>query len=281
MASLEGLPDHLANLNDLHRQYLAIKPLSSWNDDEKEEVKNNFTYHSNKIEGLTLSYGETIHFLKNNLVKAGTRIKDIYDLANHKTVLDQIFQAYDTLSLSEGTVKRLHAELMKDDAQWEAVDALLAGPGQYKTEDNYTYRAQGVHKYLEHGLVPKTMEKLIEKTRSALENNNLLAFESHPVKIIAQFHSELLQIHPFSDGNGRIARLITTLLLLKKGYPPLIIETNERDIYFDCLIKSETDESYGSLVYFFAKKLAKSIESRIGQTKLDPNAKSDPDAKEA
>lgn len=239
----EELTDELKALNELER--------------EKEEIKNNFTYHSNKIEGLTLTYGETIKFLRDSLIIRGAKPKDLYDLKNHKAVLDKIFSAFNEIEISEKTIKSLHAELMHDDAQWPVQDAYIAGPGHYKTEDNYTIRPGGAtHAYLSHELVNEAMRNLVEDTVSKLRNTDITSFKAHPVAIISRFHFEFLQIHPFSDGNGRMARLLSTLLFLKKKYPPIIIEEQERMRYFSVLIDSETVASHMPIVAFFTEKIS-------------------------
>src|SRR6187402_1400464 len=180
---MEKLPDSLQKLNYLHSLYTQHGSFAAWSNAEQEEIKSNLTYHSNKIEGLTLTYGETIRFLKDNLVKPGIKIKDLYDLKNHQEVLGKIFAAYDQIDLSEQTIRGLHAELMKDDAQWEVQDAELAPAGHYKINDNFTYRPGGYHMYLPHADVPEAMAKLISETFFLL-NNNLVQSEeenNHPV----------------------------------------------------------------------------------------------------
>lgn len=132
---MEPINKGLAELNDLYLKFQQARSFESWRQEEKENLKNNLTYHSNKIEGLTLTYGDTIKFLRDSLVHAGARVKDLYDLRNQKVVLDKIFSTYDQLLLTEDLVKELLAELMKDDAQWEVQDAHLAGPGEYKTQN--------------------------------------------------------------------------------------------------------------------------------------------------
>ncbi|MBT1710299.1 hypothetical protein KK062_18780 [Fulvivirgaceae bacterium PWU5] len=135
----------------LHKTYLNAFSFSHWGEKEKEAIRSNFTYHSTKIEGLTLTYGETIKFLKDNIVRTGMKMKDVYDLKNHRDVLNKIFSAFEETSLSEQTIRSLHGELMKDDAQWEVQDALLAPAGHYKTEDNFTLRPNGqYYMYLEY-----------------------------------------------------------------------------------------------------------------------------------
>lgn len=266
--------DHLSkqiqHFNHLHEIALQRGTSGNWGDEEKEIIKTNFTYHSNKIEGLTLTYGETIRFLKDNIIRPGMKLKDVYDLKNHKEVLDQIFNSFEETKLSEETIKKLHGELMKDDAQWEVQDVYLAPAGQYKTDNNYTFRPGGKsHMYLAHELVPVAVRKLVADTNRRLEEANDegnvfdVSINAHPLTVIAQFHYDLLEIHPFSDGNGRLARLITTLLLLKNKLPIIIIEEHERASYFDALIASESDSMRSAIVTFFVNKAVEAVTRRL------------------
>ena len=255
-------------LVELHQNYLNTGSFSRWGEKEKEVIRNNFTYHSTKIEGLTLTYGQTIKFLKDNIVRVGMRMKDVYDLKNHRDVLDKIFSAFEETSLTEQTIKNLHGELMKDDAQWEVQDALLAPAGHYKTEDNFTLRPNGqYHMYLEYSKVPAAVRLLIEETQLQLDQGQAWEAEQdyfkHPLSVIAVFHHKFLQIHPFSDGNGRLTRLLTTLLLLKHQLAPIIIREEERLVYFQALINSETDSLYTPIIQFFVDKVVDLMRQRI------------------
>jgi Fic family protein len=252
----------------LHQTYVNAGSFSNWGEKEKEAIRNNFTYHSTKIEGLTLTYGQTIKFLKDNIVRTGMKMKDVYDLKNHRDVLNKIFSAFEETSLSEQTIKSLHGELMKDDAQWEVQDALLAPAGHYKTEDNFTLRPNGqYHMYLEYQKVQGAVRTLVEETRQQLNEGQAWEAEQdyfkHPLSIIADFHYSFLQIHPFSDGNGRLTRLLTTLLLLKHQLPPIIIRDEERGVYFQALIDSENDSRRTPIIEFFVDKAIDLMKQRI------------------
>ncbi|MBT1686862.1 Fic family protein [Dawidia soli] len=206
--------------------------------------------------------------MKDNIVRVGMGMKYVYDLKNHRGVLDKIFSAFEETSLTEQTIKSLHGELMKDDAQWEVQDALLAPAGHYKTEDNFTLRPNNqYHMYLEYSKVPEAVRALIEETQQQLDQGPAWKAEQnyskHPLSVIAGFYYKFLQIHPFSDGNGRLTRLLTTLLLLKHQLPPIIIREEERLVYFKALIDSENDSLHMPMVQFFADKAIDLMKQRI------------------
>ena len=249
--------EDIKRLNNLHSFYV---PLSRWTETEKEEIKNNLTYHSTKIEGLHLNYGDTLSYLKDKMIRQGARAKDISDLKNHQAILDIIFSTYDAVELTEGTIKQLHAELMQDPSQWDVIDPLQAGAGEYKRENNYVYRSGGDHIYLDYQLVPQAMESFVIKINDGIKNCN-----AHPIAIVAETHFDFLQIHPFTDGNGRVARLLSTLLLLKMNFPPLVIETTEKEKYFTALIQSETQPRREAIIHFFVKKMIFNLSHRVSK----------------
>jgi Fic family protein len=117
--------------------------------------------------------------------------------------------------------------------------------------------------YMEFTEVPKAMRQLIVETNETLEKADIYNSQKHPLTAIARFHFKFLEIHPFSDGNGRMARLLTTLLLIKYGFPPILIEGEEREQYFDALIKSEQDPGQSPIIAFFVAKMKKAMSARL------------------
>jgi Fic family protein len=107
-------------------------------------------------------------------------------------------------------------------------------PGKYKTEPNYVITLKGeIHYYCEPIRVPEEMEKLVK-----MINNSLY----HPVELSARAHYKLVAIHPFDDGNGRVARLLMNLILMKYGYVPVVIKQENREDYYKALMKADAGE---------------------------------------
>ena len=110
-------------------------------------------------------------------------------------------------------------------------------PGIYKTKDNHVLTVSGeIHYYTPAIQVPVEMEKLI-----AWYNENKLKL--HPVELAAVFHHKFVAIHPFADGNGRIARLCMNFILMKSGFPPAIIRTEKRKAYYVALEEADKGNS--------------------------------------
>ena len=145
-----------------------------------------------------------------------------------------IFDSWKSLKFSENTIKHFHKELLKYVKKDEA------RRGDYKKEENKVYMIDAAGKSVgvlfdttPAYLTPKEMQELVEWTESTLAEKKY-----HPLLIAGSFLVEFLQIHPFQDGNGRLSRVFTNLLLLKEGYLYMpyvshekLIEDNKPDYY--------------------------------------------------
>ncbi|MEQ8338182.1 MAG: Fic family protein [Cyclobacteriaceae bacterium] len=248
----------LLKANELKKQYQFRSP-KAWTAEEKESILNDFTFHNNKLEGLKLEYGDTIDFLKKGIIRKNSDIKDITDLRNHKSLLKKIFESYDDLTLSTQMIKDLHAELMKDKIQWDRIDVYLGGPGKFKQENNFGIRKKGEYKeYMDWTKVPLALDKLCDETNQRLENPDDV------IPTVNNFHYEFAnEIHPFGDGNGRMVRLIHNLLLLKHGFPLIIIQADEKNVYLESIIEQEKRPDIRPFDEFLTKKLIVELEKRI------------------
>lgn len=251
----------IAQINSLKTQISALKTDTDWNDAFLEKVKVDFTYNSNKIEGITLSYGQTLKLLKDFVTPQNAAPGELLDLINHQKVLDNVFKNYRSEAFSIDNIKVLHGELMKDLAQWN--DDSLYSPGRYKLFENVTVRNTGkIHTYLLPAEVPGAMNRLIDDINSRLSDVDENDIEKHPLTIATFFHQQFLnKIHPFNDGNGRIGRLFTNLILLKQGYPPLFIKDLDRDEYLKRFEQSDTD--LVPMLDFLADRLIESLKIKL------------------
>ena len=168
---------------------------------------------STRIEGSKLSDREVEHLLSNlEIRKFETR--DEQEVAGYAEVMETVFAHADEISITENYIKQLHRDLL----QYSSKDERHRG--EYKTNTNHVMAFDADGKEL--GVVfatatpfdtPRLMTELVEWTRTMLDGGRL-----HPLLIIAAFTVVFLEIHPFQDGNGRLSRILTTLLLLKSGY---------------------------------------------------------------
>lgn len=248
-------------INLLKDQIVALNIYNDWDDAFLEKVKVDFTYNSNKIEGVTLTYGQTLKLLKDFVTPQNAIPGELLDLINHQRVLDNVFKNYRAESFSVDNMKALHKELMKDLAQW--TDDSLYSPGSYKIFENVTVRSNGkIHTYLLPAEVPQAMDDLISEINTRLHNIDEQDIEKHSLTIATFFHQQFLnKIHPFNDGNGRIGRLFTNLILLKKGYPPIFIKDVDRKEYLNRFEQSDVDSS--PMLDFLADRLIESLKLKL------------------
>lgn len=232
---------------------------NSWTSEEKEILLNDFTFHSTKIEGLNMTYGDTIQFLKTGLVRETFKIKDITDLTNHKSILNTVFNTYDSIRIDNNQIRAIHAELMKDPQQWETNDWLSITPGKFKEGVNYGYRGNGKYKeYMLSAFVGPNLEAASKLYYLQCADKTI-----HPIEAIAQFHYTFLnEIHPFDDGNGRVARLLMVVQQLQHGLPIAYPKAENKTKYIEAIIRSEQTKDIKNLVNFFVDLTMESISEK-------------------
>lgn len=240
------------SLNDRINQY--PKDTELWKTIQ-EKLKISWTHSSNAIEGSTLTLGETIFFLQQGLTVEGKPFKDFLDAKNHSEAIEFIFDFIKgNREISEGFLKEINALLLSGINFTQALNQFgktvnkKANPGQYKSQPNHVLQADNtIHHYSEPLQVPIEMEYLVDWINKNSES-------LHPILVSSIAHYNFVRIHPFDDGNGRGARLLMNLLLMKKGFQPTIIRNEERRKYLDSL--SQADK--GKLTPFI-KFIAKSL----------------------
>lgn len=237
-------------LNQLSSDYRKAVSKTPWSKSLIDDLINDFTYHSSKIEGLTLNYHETVSYLKFGFLdskNADPRTsRDIASISNHKEILKVYFEEYNSKEISEQSIREAQCAIYKTEYQNKAFDIYNAQLGEYKNHTNGTFilGENGIGRWKEFlapHLVRDAMKKLITNTNNALKTANLNIPDSHPIIIAAKFHYDFVHIHPFEDGNGRTARLFTNLIVMKNDFPPLLIrgEGKDRDRYINAIMESE------------------------------------------
>jgi Fic family protein len=195
---------------------------------------------STRIEGSKLTDEEVEKVMK-GLMASKFAERDYQEVQGYLEVLQNVFDAYQTLFLREGTINSLHNELLKYSEKDKR------HKGNYKKTENTVgilgpdgKVAKIIFDPTPAWLAPAEMTELVDWTYEALEKNRF-----HPLLVIANFLVEFLKIHPFEDGNGRLSRVMTNLLLLRSGYTftqyvshEQIIE-RRKDEYYVALIKSQ------------------------------------------
>ncbi len=199
----------------------------------KHSVLVTSTGASTRIEGAKLSDAE-VNKLMRGLATQKLADRDAQEVRGYYELLQIVFDSYPNIIISENVIKQLHAELLK----YSSKDS--RHQGAYKKLENQAEMKDTSGKVLSvlfettpAFLAPKEMNELVTWTKDSLANKSY-----HPLLIISNFVVEFLRIHPFLDGNGRLSRVLTNLLLLQAGYAYMpyvshekLIEDNKTEYY--------------------------------------------------
>ncbi|MBL8755863.1 MAG: DUF977 family protein [Planctomycetes bacterium] len=199
---------------------------------------------STRIEGVTLT-DDQVHDLLRNVARATLATRDEQEVAGYAAVMNLVFGSFAALTLTENHVLQLHGVLLS------RCEADAAHRGAYKRLPNSIEALDAHGRSLGTLLAttppletPREMQALLAATRDALA-----ADQHHPLFVIALFVVRLLAIHPFQDGNGRLSRVLTTLLLLRSGYDYVRFASLERvvehnkDAYHELLRRTQVSWS--------------------------------------
>lgn len=204
---LRPLPEH--TVRSLHQQQVL-----EW------------TYHSNAIEGNTLTLKETKVVLE-GITIGGKSMREHFEVINHKQAIDYVETIVQNQNaLSEWQIKSIHQLVLKNIDDHNA--------GQYRQENVVIAGAE--HLQPNCFKVPEAMTALIEQYQASTN--------WHPVELAARLHVDFVGIHPFIDGNGRTSRLLMNFELMRHGYLPIIIPVEQRLSYYEALDTAHTENDY-------------------------------------
>ena len=192
----------------------------------KEYFKIGLTFSSNALEGNTLTESETKVVLEEGITIGGKPLRDHLDAIGHGRAFDYLWALAKSSDITESDIQELHRLCFqpKDGikaGQYRAINVLISG----SAHNDLLPRFQDV---------PDRMAALVAslpQLRACL----------HPVEYAAVLHQRFVQIHPFEDGNGRVARLLMNHALLRTGYPPIIISPAFKHAYIAALELGWTD----------------------------------------
>ena len=228
----------------LYNEWISLQPVT-------EEIQARidrkfmleFNYNSNHIEGNTLTYGQTELLLLFDKVDGNAKMQDLEEMKAHNVCLKmmQTEAADKERPLTETFVRKLHETLLRED--YTVYKTLKDGTqtsyvvhaGVYKTRPNSVITATGERfEYASPEETPALMTSLVKWYNDAVEEGNMSILE-----LASLFHYRYIRIHPFEDGNGRIARLLVNFILLRGGYPMIIVRSNDKDNYLNALNSSD------------------------------------------
>ena len=203
----------------------------------ENNLKTNFIYNSNAIEGNTLTLKETDIILQYGVTVKGKSLKEHEEVKGQEYALNFLKEVIKTNeSLSLRLIRKFNALVLNDD---------IENRGKFKKSNNEILGAR--FETIPYYLVEEKLTELIEKFNSS-ENNDL-------IMKVACFHADFEKIHPFIDGNGRTGRLLLNLELMKNGYPITVIRNEEREEYYTALETAQVELNYELLADFIEKSV--------------------------
>ncbi|HEY9621553.1 MAG TPA: Fic family protein [Crinalium sp.] len=188
-----------------------------------------FTYHSNALEGNTLTQSETELVLTTGITIGGKTLQEHLEVIGHAEAIAYIEGlAQQSTPIGEWEIRQIHSLILRKINPEEA--------GRYR---NLDVQAAGTgYIYPPHYLLSELMADFVGWLNSAD------AQALHPVLYAAEAHHRFVTIHPFRDGNGRTGRLLMNLLLLRTGYPIAIISNENRQRYIEALVQGQQSDSW-------------------------------------
>jgi len=205
-----------------------------------EDIRLRHTYHSDAIEGNTLTLQETKLVLEEGITIGGKPLKDHIEARNDAEAFDIMMELVNSKKeISQEIIQKIHEFVTR---------GILKNPGQYRTE-NVTITGVKIR--------PPSFLKIVRLIDEYIQNIQKLKLQT--IKKAAYIHHEFVRIHPFLDGNGRVARLLTNFYLVRQGYPPIVIQKEDRKNYYKSLNKADRG-NLSDFATFIARVVNESIQ---------------------
>ena len=209
----------------------------------RQDMRIRFTYHSNAIEGNTLTMSETKAVLEDGITIGGKSLREHLEAVGHSQAIDYLeVLAQGDAALTERTLKDFHSLILRN------IDGANAG----------TYRRVNVL-ISGAGHIPPQAESVPEKMEAFFRWYGVARGALHPVEFAARVHADFVNIPPFKDGNGRTARLIMNFELMRAGFPTVIVPVDARPDYYRNLDIAATQGDYLPFVMQIAELAQKSF----------------------
>lgn len=209
----------------------------------KDSLTYEWTYNSNRIEGNTLTLQETQLILEEGITVKGKSLREHFEAVNH----------HDAIGFVE--------ELAQENAQVSSRNALdIHALVLQKIEKDFAgrLRTAGV-RILKANFVPPNAQKVPDLIDELFDWTNTEGANLHPVVRATIFHHRFVWIHPFFDGNGRTVRLLMNLMLMRAGFPPAIILSNDRKKYYAALNAANLGD-YSKLMLLMLQATERSLD---------------------
>lgn len=231
-------------LQNALENWQKLQPLS---EEDRTRLRRRFTvdfnYNSNHLEGNTLTYGQTEILLLFGKVIGEAELKDVQDMTASNVALKMMEEesVIKDIPLTQNFIRTLHRTLLREN--YTVYRSLPGGvqtsytvhAGQYKTRPNSVITRYGDRfEYASPEETPALMANLVDWYNQA-EQEGVLS----PAELAILFHYRYIRIHPFEDGNGRIARMMVNYILARHGYPMVVVRSRSKKEYLEALHRAD------------------------------------------
>ena len=205
----------------------------------KAQLRDLWTHTSTAIEGNTLTLGETKFVIEEGLTVSGKPLKDHHEVVGHARAIDLVYDLIGKDEIKDTDLFDLHRAVMTP-----IVIDVYKPVGGWKKEPNGTYffnedtDKQDFFEYAKPEDTPALMAKWLKEFN---QRNSAKHSREKALGAYVALHVSLANIHPFFDGNGRMARLVPNIPVLKSGHPPIVIPSERRRDYINILVKYQID----------------------------------------
>lgn len=229
--SLKSAWDKAQPLEEASSQRLWRKLRLEWN------------YNSNHIEGNTLTYGETELLLIFGQTDGRHSIREFEEMKAHDVTIAHVREvAGAPRALTESDIRDLNLMILKEPF-WKPAITIHGYetrkrivPGEYKTSPNNVRTATGeIFHFADPLETPVKMRELVGWLQLRLATG-----DEHICHVISRLHHQFVLIHPFDDGNGRVARLLVNYVLMRAGFPPIVVKSRDKQNYLAALNQADT-----------------------------------------
>lgn len=270
------MQNHIEKVESLKQILNKISPLKS--EDQKrldKKFRLEFSYNSNHIEGNTLTYGETELLILYDDTKGTHTLREFEEMKSHDIAFLKINDwAKEDRELTEIDIKELNKIILVRDFWKDAITQdnqhtrRKISVGSYKQYPNSVRLENG--EMFEYASVTDTPIKMKE----LMDWYKIEGKDFHPAILAALFHYKFVTIHPFDDGNGRVARLLLNYILLKNNYPPIVIKSTDKRNYLSALHQADLGDLEAFSKYILQQQiwsLELSIKAANGENIEEPN----------
>lgn len=234
----------MKNIEDVMNEWNALQPLS---DRDREMLSRRFTidfnYNSNHIEGNTLTYGQTEILLMFGKIVGEADVRDVHEMTASNVGLKMMKEEAQLKEtpLTQHFIRTLHKTLLREDytvyrnLPGGVQTSYVIHAGQYKTRPNSVITRYGDRfEYATPEETPALMSDLVDWYNDAERSGKFT-----PIELAAIFHYRYIRIHPFEDGNGRIARLMVNYILTRHDYPMIVVRSRKKKEYLEALHRTD------------------------------------------